>query len=53
MADHTFESVAHIFGVQHKTMNFQRSIFSNSFKTRDRIVLDKIDFDTYFNIEDE
>ncbi len=53
MADHTFESIAHIFGVQHKTMNFQRSIFSDSFKARDRIVLDKIDFDTYFNIEDE
>ena len=53
MADHTFESIGHVFGVAHKTMNSQRSIFSSSFENRTRKVIDKIDFDTYFNTQDE
>ena len=46
-------SIGHVFGVQHKSMDSQKSIFSKSFKTRDRIVLDKINFDTYFNQDGE
>ncbi len=53
MADHTFESIGHVFGLEHKSMNSQRSIFSNSFQKRDRIVIDKFNFDTYFKIENE
>lgn len=48
VADHTYESVGHIFGVKHKNMDFSKSIFSNSFKERKRIVIGNIDFDSYF-----
>lgn len=48
MADHTFESVCHVFGVSHKSSDLKRSIFSNSFVERKRTVLDKVHFDTYF-----
>ncbi|MFS4482099.1 phosphoethanolamine transferase [Hyunsoonleella sp. 2307UL5-6] len=53
MADHTYESIGHIFGVQHKTMNTEKSVFSKSFKTRKRLVIGKIDFDTYFKVNNE
>ncbi len=48
MADHTFESICHIFGVVHENTNLSRSIFSNSFSERKRKVMNSIDFDTYF-----
>lgn len=48
MADHTYESIGHLFGVKYKDMDVQKSIFSNTFKKRKRKVIDNIDFDTYF-----
>lgn len=48
MADHTYESVGHIFGVMHKSMNANRSIFSKTFIPRKRKVLNTIDFDHHF-----
>lgn len=48
MADHTFESIGHIFGVSHSSMKANKSIFSQSFKARKRIVLEGIDFDNHF-----
>ncbi|SEQ83484.1 heptose-I-phosphate ethanolaminephosphotransferase [Hyunsoonleella jejuensis] len=48
MADHTFESIGHVFGIQHKDMDLGRSIFSKTFAPRKRKVLGTIDFDTYF-----
>lgn len=46
--DHTFESIGHVFGIIHKDMKIEHSIFSKSFKERKRKVLNKIDFDTHF-----
>ncbi|WP_175473549.1 phosphoethanolamine transferase [Algibacter pectinivorans] len=48
MADHTYESIGHVFGVMHKSMDANRSIFSNSFEPRKRNVINDIDFDNYF-----
>jgi heptose-I-phosphate ethanolaminephosphotransferase len=48
MADHTYESIGHIFGVMHKSMNTKNSIFSKSFKPRRRKVVNNIDFDSFF-----
>ncbi len=48
MIDHTFESIAHIFGVEHESLDFNKSIFSKSFVERKRIILKSLDFDNYF-----
>ena len=48
MADHTYESIGHIFGVMHKSMYSDRSIFSNTFKERKRVVLKNVDYDEFF-----
>ncbi|WOD42903.1 phosphoethanolamine transferase [Hwangdonia lutea] len=53
MADHTYESIGHVFGVMHKSMDASKSIFSKSFKPRQRKVLGTIDFDDYFSVKDE
>ena len=48
IADHTYESVGHLFGVMYKDMDINKSIFSNSFKERKRTVIDGIDYESYF-----
>jgi len=48
MADHTYESLGHLFGVLYRDMDVSNSIFSKSFKTRKRKVIDDIDYDSYF-----
>lgn len=48
MADHTYESVGHIFGVMHKSMQTEKSMFSRAFKPRNRKVVNSIDFDKSF-----
>lgn len=48
MTDHLYESLGHLFGVMHKDMNVNHSIFSNSFKKRKRIVVNGIDYDEHF-----
>jgi heptose-I-phosphate ethanolaminephosphotransferase len=48
MADHTYESIGHLFGVIYNDMNVNKSIFSNKFKERKRTVIEDIDFDSYF-----
>jgi heptose-I-phosphate ethanolaminephosphotransferase len=48
MADHTYESIGHLFGVLCSDMNVNKSIFSKTFKERKRKVLDNIDYDSYF-----
>lgn len=54
MADHTYESIGHIFGVVHKSIDIKKSIFSNSFVPRKRKVIDNtIDFNTYFSVKNE
>ncbi len=53
MSDYTFESLGHIFGVKHKDMDFTRSIFSNLYKERKRIIVDGIDYDKEFLIKNE
>lgn len=47
-ADYTLESLAHIFGVQHKTMQNSKSIFSTTFIPEKRLIVGGKDFDTYF-----
>lgn len=50
MADHTYESVGHLFGVVHKSMDTRKSIFSKAFLQRKRWVVDNsIDYDVYFS----
>ena len=53
MVDHVFQSVAHVFGVAHKSLDTKRSIFSKRFEERKRIVLNEIDFDANFKAIDE
>lgn len=48
MADHTYESIGHLFGVLHSNMDVSKSIFSKSFKERKRKVINGIDYDSYF-----
>ncbi|MCL5129973.1 phosphoethanolamine transferase [Algibacter sp. L4_22] len=48
MADHTYESIGHLFGIKHMDMDFSKSIFSTSFKERKRNVVNGINYDTYF-----
>lgn len=48
MADHTYESIGHLFGVMYKDMDVNKSIFTKTFKDRQRKVLDNIDYDSYF-----
>lgn len=50
MADHTYESVGHLFGVVHKSMDTRKSIFSKAFLQRKRWVVDNsIDYDVHFS----
>lgn len=48
MTDHTYESLGHLLGVKHKDMDFNKSIFSKSFKERERNVVNGVNFDTHF-----
>jgi heptose-I-phosphate ethanolaminephosphotransferase len=48
MTDHVYESVGHLFGVLHKDMDKEKSIFSRKFNERKRVVIDNIDYDSYF-----
>ncbi|MDO6790111.1 phosphoethanolamine transferase [Tamlana sp. 2_MG-2023] len=51
MADHTYESILHLFGVKYQGLDFSRSIFSNNFIERKRFVVDGIDYETRFKNE--
>ena len=51
MADHTYESICHIFGVLNKDINASKSIFSKTFKERKREVINGLDFDNYFKFQ--
>ncbi|MGZ0014902.1 phosphoethanolamine transferase [Yeosuana sp. AK3] len=53
MADHTYESIGHLFGVLYKDMDSHKSIFSNTFKERKRKVMDTINYDLYFSEKHE
>ncbi len=48
MSDHLYESIGHLIGAKHKSMDFSKSIFNKSFKDRERIVLNAINYDKYF-----
>ncbi|MFB9058015.1 phosphoethanolamine transferase [Mariniflexile ostreae] len=48
MADHFYESVAHLLGVKYKDMDFNKSIFSKNYKERKRIVVNGLDYDKHF-----
>ena len=49
MADHTYESIGHFFGIEYKNINASKSIFSSYFKERKREVVNGIDFDLFFS----
>lgn len=48
MTDDLFHSLADLMGIQSDFINYKRSIFSNIFEERTRIILDSIDYDTAF-----
>lgn len=48
MTDDLFHSLADLMGIQSDRVNYKRSIFSNIFEERKRIVLDSIDYDIAF-----
>ncbi|XMO87154.1 phosphoethanolamine transferase [Algibacter sp. AS12] len=48
MSDHFYESMGHVFGIMHKDMDVNKSIFSSSFKKRERAVVNGVNFDEYF-----
>ncbi|MFD1063342.1 phosphoethanolamine transferase [Winogradskyella litorisediminis] len=51
-AEFTYDSLGHIFGVLHSSMNTEKSIFSNRYKEDKRIVVGNRDFDTYFKTKE-
>jgi heptose-I-phosphate ethanolaminephosphotransferase len=53
MADHTYESIGHLFGVMYKDMDVNKSIFTKTFNKRKRNVIDNIDYDSYFLNKDD
>lgn len=53
MADHLYESIGHLFGVRYKDMDFSKSIFSNTFKERKRLVVTGKNYDTFFKTKHE
>lgn len=48
MSDDLFHGLADLMGIQCNQVDYQRSIFSDHFKERPRIILDSIDYDTAF-----
>lgn len=53
MTDHLYESLLHLFGVQHARTDFSNSIFSKNYVERNRKVINDIDYDSYFLNLDE
>lgn len=53
MADHTYESIGHLFGVLYKDMDLTRSIFSTAFLERKRKVINNVDYKSYFSDRNE
>lgn len=50
MIDDMFHSIADLLNINAKEVDSTRSIFSEYFKERKRIVKDTIDYDTFFNL---
>ncbi|PIA82291.1 hypothetical protein BFR04_11060 [Gaetbulibacter sp. 4G1] len=50
MIDDMFHSIADLLSINAKEVDSTRSIFSEYFKERKRIVRDTIDYDTFFNL---
>ncbi|WP_339893738.1 phosphoethanolamine transferase [uncultured Algibacter sp.] len=48
MIDDLFHSMADLFSIKAKEVDYTRSIFSEHFKERKRIVGDSVDYDNYF-----
>ena len=48
MTDDLIHSIADISGIKSKEIDFTRSIFNEKFKARKRIILDSVDYDTFF-----
>ena len=48
MSDDLFHGLADLMGIQCNQVDYQRSIFSDRFKERPRIILDSIDYDNAF-----
>ena len=49
MTDDLFHSIADLMDIEHDSVDVSRSIFSDIFKPRKRIVKDTINFDTFFS----
>lgn len=47
-SQYTFESLGHLFGVKHKSIDVTNSIFSNTYKPKERIIIGNRNFDTFF-----
>jgi len=47
-SQYTFESLGHLFGVKHKSVDVTNSIFSNTYKPKERIIIGDRNFDTFF-----
>ena len=48
MTDDLFHGLADLMGIKCNQVDYQRSIFSDRFKDRPRIILDSIDYDKSF-----
>jgi N-acetylgalactosamine-N,N'-diacetylbacillosaminyl-diphospho-undecaprenol 4-alpha-N-acetylgalactosaminyltransferase len=42
---------ADILGISAQEVDFERSVFSSKFKNRKRIILEDLEYDTYFNLD--
>lgn len=47
-SQYTYDSLGHIFGVLHNSMDVNSSIFSSNYESKKRIIVGEKDFDAYF-----
>ena len=51
MLDDLFHSLADLLEISAQEVDFERSVFSSKFKNRKRIILEDLEYDTYFNLD--
>lgn len=51
MLDDLFHSLADLLEISAQEVDVERSIFSSKFNNRKRIILENLEYDTYFNLD--
>ncbi|SHG49477.1 phosphoethanolamine transferase [Winogradskyella jejuensis] len=51
-SEYTYDSIGHVFGVTHSSMDVTNSIFSSAYQPKKRIIVGDRDFDSYFKVKE-